>query len=148
MNTKKYTFDNVPSLLENEGKTILVRFGAEERKVVVNDGTMGASGSEDGVAVASEDGDDAAKVQTKTVFDCYSVRIEQPISKDKIVDAIVSHVYPSDKMQAIINNHLLDSEDDEDYEVHEAEYKEMQALRKEAKQVAKQVIAEYTEKYC
>lgn len=147
MNTKKYTFDALPSLLENEGKTILVRFGAEERKVVVNDGTMGASGGDDGVAVASEVGGEA-KVQTKTVFDCYSVRIEQPISKDKIVDAIVSHVYPSDKMQAIINNHLLDSEDDEDYETHEAEYKEMQALRKQAKQVAKQVIAEYTEKYC
>lgn len=140
MNTKKYTFDSIPSLMVDEGKTILVRFGAEERKMVVSDGG-------DGVAVASETDDDA-EAQTKTVYDCYSVRIDQPISKDKIVDAIVSHVYPSDKMQAIINNHLLDSEDDDDYAEHEAEYKAMQALRKEAKQVAKQVIAEYTEKFC
>ena len=136
MNTKKYTFDSIPSLMVDEGKTILVRFGAEERKMVVSDGG-------DGVAVASETDDDA-EAQTKTVYDCYSVRISQPISKDKIVDAIVSHVYPSDKMQAIINNHLLDSEDDEDYAEHEAEYKAMQALRKAAKQVAKDVLAQYT----
>jgi len=136
MNTKKYTFDSIPSLMVDEGKTILVRFGAEERKMVVSDGG-------DGVTVASETDDDA-EAQTKTVYDCYSVRISQPISKDKIVDAIVSHVYPSDKMQAIINNHLLDSEDDEDYAEHEAEYKAMQALRKEAKQVAKDVLAQYT----
>ena len=35
MMTKKYTFDYVPSLVENEGKTILVRFVEEERKVEV-----------------------------------------------------------------------------------------------------------------
>lgn len=140
METRKYTFDNLPPLLTNEGKDILVCFGSEERKVAVNDNN--------GAAVASENGDDAAEAQTKTVYDCYSIRIAQPISKDKIVDAIVSYVYPSDKMQAIINNHLLDSEDDEDYAEHEAEYKAMQALRKQAKQVAKDVIAEYTEQYC
>lgn len=142
MITKKYTFESVPALMENEGKDILVRFGAEERKVAVSEDNQMAA-SESGVAVASE-----GEEQTKTVYDCYSVRISQPISKDKIVDAIISYVYPSDKMQAIINNHLLDSEDDEDYEAHEAEYKAMQALRKQAKQVAKEVIEQYTQQYC
>lgn len=135
MNTKKYTFDTKPSLVENEGKTILVCFGVEERKETVKNET-------------SSDDEEESTEQTRTVYDCYCVRISQPFDKDKVVDAIVSYVYPSDKMQAIINNHLLDSEDDEDYETHEAEYKEMQTFRKEAKQVAKQVIAEYTEKYC
>ena len=38
MMTKKYTFDSVPSLVENEGKTILVRFVEEEFKERVKDG--------------------------------------------------------------------------------------------------------------
>ena len=59
MMTKKYTFDSVPSLVENEGKTILVRFVEEERKVEVEGKEM-------------------------TVYDGYSIRISQPLSRDKI----------------------------------------------------------------
>ena len=122
--TKKYTFDSVPSLVENEGKTILVRFVEEERKVEVEGKEM-------------------------TVYDGYSIRISQPLSKDKIVDAIITGRYPTDKMQALINNHFanlakiadgkkLDSDDEE----HEAEYNSMQDWRTKAKRVASNVMAE------
>lgn len=127
---KKYTFDSVPSLVENEGKTILVRFGAEERKVEVEGKEM-------------------------TVYEGYSIRISQPLSKDKIVDAIITGRYPTDKMQALINNHFahlakiadgkpLDADDKE----HEAEYNAMQEWRTKAKETAKQVLTEYKSRYC
>ena len=127
---KKYTFDSVPSLVENEGKTILVRFGAEERKVEVEGKEM-------------------------TVYEGYSIRISQPLSKDKIVDAIITGLYPTDKMQALINNYFanlakiadgkpLDADDKE----HEAEYNAMQEWRTKAKETAKQVLAEYKSRYC
>ena len=126
----KYTFDSVPSLVENEGKTILVRFCEEERKVEVNGKEM-------------------------TVYDGYSIRISQPLSKDKIVDAIITGRHPTDKMQALINNHFahlakiadgkpLDADDEE----HEAEYDAMQEWRTKAKETAKQVLAEYKSRYC
>ena len=128
--TMKYTFDSVPSLVENEGKTILVRFCEEERKVEVNGKEM-------------------------TVYDGYSIRISQPLSKDKIVDPIITGRYPTDKMQALINNHFahlakiadgkpLDADDEE----HEAEYDAMQEWRTKAKETAKQVLAEYKSRYC
>lgn len=53
-----------------------------------------------------------------------------------ITDAIVCDHYPADKMQAIINNHLLESESKE----HQAEFAEMQAWRVKAKSVAKEVL--------
>lgn len=55
---------------------------------------------------------------------------------DGIVNAIVCDHYPADKMQAIINNHLLESESNE----HQAEFAEMQAWRVKAKSVAKEVV--------
>lgn len=58
---------------------------------------------------------------------------------DSIVDAVVSAAYPQSKMQAIINNHLLGTEDD-DCDDHEAEYNEMQQWRKMAKQTAKEAL--------
>lgn len=122
--TKKYTFDSVPSLVENEGKTILVRFVEEERKVEVDGKEM-------------------------TVYDGYSIRISQPVSRDKVIDAIVSEAYPTDKMQAIINNHFANlgvvadgGTLDADELAHEEEYNEMQEWRKKAKSVASDVMAE------
>ena len=125
MMTKKYTFDSVPSLVENEGKTILVRFVEEERKVEVDGKEM-------------------------TVYDGYSVRISQPVSRDKVIDAIVTSVYPTDKMQAIINNHFANlgvvadggTLKDADELAHEEEYVAMQEWRKKAKSVASDVMAE------
>ena len=54
----------------------------------------------------------------------------------KIVDALITYKYPTDKMQAVINNYLL--------EPNNAEYiiafNEMQTWRKEAKEIAKQAL--------
>lgn len=65
--------------------------------------------------------------------------VEMPQTKwdyGGIVDALVQHKYPNDKMQAVINNYLL--------EPNNAEYiiafNEMQAWRKEAKEIAKQAL--------
>ena len=53
-----------------------------------------------------------------------------------IVDALISHKYPIDKMQSVINNYLLDPTD----ETIVKEFNEMQAWRKEAKEIAKQAL--------
>lgn len=53
-----------------------------------------------------------------------------------VVDALVSHKYPIDKMQAVINNYLLDPNDE--YAV--SEFNAMQAWRKEAKEIAKEAL--------
>lgn len=54
-----------------------------------------------------------------------------------VVDALVQYKYPIDKMQAVINNYLLDPEDA--YAVDE--FNKMQAWRKEAKEIAKEALA-------
>ena len=66
----------------------------------------------------------------------FSSRLAHPLTRSRLIDAIVTAAYPSDVMQAIINNHLLDPTDEE----HEAEFNEMQAWRKHAKEVADQVL--------
>ena len=53
-----------------------------------------------------------------------------------VVDALISHKYPIDKMQAVINNYLLDPNDE--YAI--SEFNAMQAWRKEAKEIAKEVL--------
>ena len=53
-----------------------------------------------------------------------------------VVDALVQYKYPIDKMQAVINNYLLDSEDA--YAIEE--FNKMQAWRKEAKEIAKEAL--------
>ena len=53
-----------------------------------------------------------------------------------VVDALIQHKYPIDKMQAVINNYLLDPEDA--YAI--AEFNKMQAWRKEAKEIAKEAL--------
>jgi hypothetical protein len=53
-----------------------------------------------------------------------------------VVDALVSHKYPIDKMQAVINNYLLDPEDA--YAIDE--FNKMQAWRKKAKEIAKEAL--------
>ena len=66
-------------------------------------------------------------------------QVNVPIEKwdySGIVDALVSHKYPIDKMQAVINNYLLDPYDE--YAV--SEFNAMQAWRKEAKEIAKEAL--------
>ena len=53
-----------------------------------------------------------------------------------VVDALVQYKYPIDKMQAVINNYLLDPNDE--YAI--SEFNAMQAWRKEAKEIAKEAL--------
>ena len=53
-----------------------------------------------------------------------------------IIDAIVTYKYPNDKMQAVINNYLLEPENEE----YIRTFNEMQTWRKEAKEIAKQAL--------
>ena len=53
-----------------------------------------------------------------------------------IVDALITFKYPIDKMQAVINNYLLDPNDA--YAIEE--FNKMQAWRKEAKEIAKEAL--------
>lgn len=55
---------------------------------------------------------------------------------DSVVNAIVSGDYPNDKMQAIINNYLLDQSNEDTTK----EFNDMQDFRKKAKAWAKDLI--------
>ena len=132
MDIRKSTFDYSPNLIEYEGNTIRINFDVEQ--IELENGMDGIDG----------------KKTTRMAYSAHVVRIEQPMERGKVIDAIVTAVYPTDKMQAIINNHFanlakiadgkkLDSDDEE----HEAEYDAMQELRTKAKAVAKNVLEEY-----
>lgn len=132
MEIRKSTFDYSPSLIEYEGNTIRINFDVEQIEL---ENSMDSS---------------EGKKATRMAYAAHVVRIEQPVERGKVIDAIVTSVYPTDKMQAIINNHFanlakiadgkkLDSDDEE----HEAEYDAMQELRTKAKAVAKNVLEEY-----
>ena len=56
---------------------------------------------------------------------------------DDIVDTIISNVYPDSKMQAIINNYLLDPSNPDTL----AEFNDMQDFRKKAKAIAKEILS-------
>lgn len=132
MNIKKSTFDYSPSLIEYEGNYIRINFDVEQ------------------IELANGTDSNESKNATRMAYTAHVVRIEQPVERDKVIDAIVTAVYPTDKMQAIINNHFanlakiadgkkLDADDEE----HESEYEEMQSWRTKAKTVAKEVMEEY-----
>lgn len=130
MELVKSIFDNAPKTLEREGKNIRINFDVDVAEL-----PSGGTDNED------------AK---RTAFSAYVVRVEQPLERDKVIDAIVSAAYPSDKMQAIINNHLVNlatladgGKLDEDELTHEEEYKAMQEWRKKAKSVAGDVMEAY-----
>lgn len=57
---------------------------------------------------------------------------------DNIVSAIINQKYSSDRMQAIINNYLLDSF------ANKLEFDEMQNYRKKAKEIAKELLSQKT----
>lgn len=61
--------------------------------------------------------------------------VEGSLTYDKIVDAMVDSKYPKDKMQAIINNYLIDPTDE-----HVDEFKQMQDFRKYSKGYAKEIL--------
>lgn len=133
MDIREFTFDYSPSLIEYEGNVVRINFGVEQIEL------------ENGM-----DRDESKEKTTRLAYSAYVVRIEQPVERDKVVDAIVSAAYPSDKMQAIINNHFANlakiadgKKLDADEEEHEAEYNAMQEWRTKAKAVAKDVLEEY-----
>lgn len=132
MDIRKSTFDYSPNLIEYEGNTIRINFDVEQIEL---ENSMGSSEGKNTIRMA---------------YAAHVVRIEQPVERGKVVDAIVSSAYPTDKMQAIINNHFanlakisdgkkLDADDEE----HEAEYEAMQKWRTKAKAVATDVIDNY-----
>ena len=131
MEIKKSTFDYLPGLIEYEGNVARINFDVEQIELA-----------------NSMDGNEGKKASRKA-YAAHVVRIEQPVERDKVIDAIVSEAYPTDKMQAIINNHfanlgvLVDGGMlDADELAHEEEYVDMQEWRKKAKSVASDVMAE------
>lgn len=133
MEIRKSTFDYSPSLIEYEGYVVRINFDVEQIEL--------ANGMDSG---------ESKEKATRLAYAAHVVRIEQPVERGKVIDAIVSSVYPTDKMQAIINNHFanlakiadgkkLDADDEE----HEAEYEAMQSWRTKAKAVATDVIDNY-----
>ena len=131
MEIRKSTFDYLPDLIEYEGNVVRINFDVEQIELANN-----------------MDGNEGKKASRKA-YAAHVVRIEQPVERDKVIDAIVSEAYPTDKMQAIINNHfanlgvLVDGGMlDADELAHEEEYVAMQEWRKKAKSVASDVMAE------
>ena len=79
-------------------------------------------------------------IEVNQVGDNYEYEhIDIPVGKfnySGVVDALISYKYPIDKMQAVINNYLLEPENEE----YITAFNEMQAWRKEAKAIAKQAL--------
>ena len=132
MEIKKSTFDYLPGLIEYEGNVVRINFDVEQIELVNS--------------MDSNEG----KQASRKAYAAHVVRISQPVSRDKVIDAIVSEAYPTDKMQAIINNHFANLSviadggtlKDADELAHEEEYVAMQEWRKKAKSVASDVMAE------
>lgn len=141
MELVKSIFDNAPKTVEYEGKHVRINFDIDVTEVSLGN--------------AENDNVDDSKGKSKTAatrsaLSAYVVRVAHPLERGKVIDAIVSAAYPSDKMQAIINNHFanlakiadgkkLDADDEE----HEAEYNAMQEWRTKAKNVASDVMKIY-----
>ena len=132
MEIRKSTFDYSPSLIEYEGNYIRINFDVEQ------------------IELANGTDSNEIKNATRMAYAAHVVRIEQPVERGKVIDAIVTSVYPTDKMQAIINNHFANlgvvadvgTLKDADELAHEEEYVAMQEWRKKAKSVASDVMAE------
>lgn len=65
-----------------------------------------------------------------------AVRVPISFNYSMLVSAIIKEKYSDDKMQAIINNHLLEINNEE----HEKEFNEMQSWRLHAKEIARIII--------
>lgn len=64
-----------------------------------------------------------------------------PLTYDALVAALIRTLYSDDRMASVINNRMAEP-DDADIA---AEWEEMQAWRREAKALAKQIIANYND---
>lgn len=117
---QKSTFDIKPDLVAEEGNVIRINYEVEE--------------VEETFDPMHEDEEST----TRTVYKAYVTRLERPATYERIVSAIVNDGYSTDEMQAIINNHLLDSGNEDT----EAEFQTMQEWRTLAKTVAREVVGE------
>ena len=80
---------------------------------------------------------DIAAVPEGFIYDTVPIAPER-FNYEGVVDAIVSHKFPNDRMQAVINNYLLDTTDDQAVR----EFREMQFWRTEAKAIAREIFPE------
>lgn len=138
MELVKSIFDNAPKTVEYEGKYVRINFDIDVTEV-----SLGNTENDN----VGDSKDKKKTVATRSAFSAYVVRVSHPLERDKVIDAIVSAGYPSDKMQAIINNHLINlatladgGKLDNDELAHEEEYNAMQEWRKKAKTVASEVM--------
>ena len=141
MELVKSIFDNAPKTVEYEGKYVRINFDIDVTEV-----SLGNTENADEVDSKGK----KKTAATRSAFSAYVVRVAHPLERDKVIDAIVSAGYPSDKMQAIINNHLVNlatlsdgGKLDNDELAHEEEYNAMQDWRKKAKTVASEVMKIY-----
>lgn len=141
MELVKSIFDNAPKTVEYEGKYVRINFDIDVTEVSLGNTENDSEG---------DSKDKKKTVATRSAFSAYVVRVAHPLERDKVIDAIVSAGYPSDKMQAIINNHLVNlatladgGKLDNDELAHEEEYNAMQEWRKKAKTVASEVMKIY-----
>lgn len=118
----KSVFSESPALVVYEGANICVNFDVEE--------------SVTPVAEIAENEDGASDEPVKQ-FLAYSVRVAHPVTRDKVIDAIITAAYPSDVMQALINNHFLEPDPNPD---HAEEFAAMQQWRAHAKEIASLVL--------
>ena len=141
MELVKSIFDNAPKTVEYEGKYVRINFDIDVTEVSLGNTENDSEGDSKGKKKT---------VASRSAFSAYVVRVAHPLERDKVIDAIVSAGYPSDKMQAIINNHLVNLATladggmlDNDELAHEEEYNAMQEWRKKAKTVASEVMKIY-----
>lgn len=114
---EKSYFDYEPSLVTDEGKNVLICFDVEhitEERIHIGGG----------------------EPEEVEVIRAYAVRVDKPVDRSRVINAIVTAEYPEDRMDAVINNYLLNPEDVE----RKAEFQEMQLWRVHAKEVATQVM--------
>jgi len=116
----KSTFDYCPELVEQEGAVTRINFDVES--------------VEQSVPAMSDDDEPSVR----TVYMAHVVRVEQPVTRSKIISAIVDYGYPRDSMDACVNNYLNQPDD----EVRKAEFTAMQQWRTHAKEVADQVMGQ------
>lgn len=128
MELKKVTFYEQPAPIEREGRIVRLNFDITPSEETVIDG--------ENISTEQTEEQQEQRTEKRPVWLAYVVRVEQPLTCSRIIDAIITAAYPADVMQAIVNNHLLDTEDEE----HRAEFREMQEWRNKAKLVAAEVL--------
>lgn len=114
---KKSVFDERPELVVGEGEKVRLNYEVEEKTI-------------------STETDGSKKAVRRTVYEAYVTRLARPLTYERAVSAIVDDGYPADKMQAVVNNYLLDPAD----ETAKAEMEAMQEWRALAKRVAKEAL--------